>query len=287
MNNRWRLIDTPSNLAKAEPSIREAKTIAFDTEYDSFRYFREKLCLIQVQNEEGTWLIDPMAAGLDLSFLGEILADPEILKIFHAGDNDIRILKREYGFAFRNIFDTHRAAALLGFRQLSLSTLVETHLGIVLKKGMQRSRWDLRPLSGEQLDYAALDTAYLAALYGKLDAELNEKGLAKEAKRIFDGIAEVVWKPRGLDRIAHRKIAGYAQLNVEQKERLRLLCRWRFEKAEEINRACFMLLPDLQLIALAKLENASLEKIVGPGLLSAETASRFGPEIVALLREPA
>ena len=59
MNRRWTLIDTPAQLAKAEKPIRAAGIIALDTEYDSFRYFRDKLCLIQVQTEEKTWLIDP------------------------------------------------------------------------------------------------------------------------------------------------------------------------------------------------------------------------------------
>ena len=282
MKNRWTLVDTPAKLVKAEKSIRAAPVIALDTEYDSFRYFREMLCLLQIQTEEKTWLIDPLA-GLDLSCLGDVLSDPGILKIFHAGDNDIRILKRDCAFGFRNIFDTHRAASLLGFRLLSLSTLLETHLGVTLEKKMQRSRWDLRPLSEEQLDYAALDTAHLTDLYRKLDAELHEKGLEKEAKRLFVGMTAVVWRPRVLDRSAHRKIAGYAQLDSGQKERLRLLYRWRFEKAEEINRACFMLLSDPQLIGLARLENASLQKIAGRCLLSAEAANRFGAEILDLL----
>ncbi|MFH2076273.1 MAG: hypothetical protein ABIJ57_13170, partial [Pseudomonadota bacterium] len=103
MNNRWTFVDTPAKLAKAEKSIRAAPLIALDTEYDSFRYFREKLCLLQIQTEGRTWLIDPLAEDQDISFLGEVLVDPEILKIFHAGDNDVRILKRDYAFGFRNI----------------------------------------------------------------------------------------------------------------------------------------------------------------------------------------
>ncbi|MCX5820421.1 MAG: ribonuclease D [Deltaproteobacteria bacterium] len=284
MKKTWTFVNTPAKLAKAEKSIRSAPVIALDTEYDSFRYFREKLCLLQIQAGERTWLIDPLAEGLDLSFLGDVLIDPDILKIFHAGDNDIRILKRDYAFAFRNIFDTHRAASLLGFRQLALSTLLSTHLGVTLEKKMQRSRWDIRPLSEEQLDYAALDTAHLPGLYRKLDTELHEKGLEKEAKRLFVGMTAVVWRPRVLDRSAHRNIAGYAQLTSGQKERLRLLYRWRFEKAEEINRACFMLLPDPQLVALARLDAASLTTLAGPGPLSAEGSHRFGPEILKILQ---
>jgi len=284
MKKTWTFVNTPAKLAKAEKSIRSAPVIALDTEYDSFRYFRDKLCLLQVQTGERTWLIDPLAA-LDLSFLGDVLIDPDVLKIFHAGDNDIRILKRDYAFAFRNIFDTHRAASLLGFRQLALSTLLETHLGVTLEKKMQRSRWDIRPLSEEQLDYAALDTVHLPDLYRKLDAELHEKGMEKEAKRLFVGLTAVAWRPKALDRLGHRKLPGYAQLTSGQKERLRLLYRWRFEKATEINRACFMLLPDPQLVALARLEAASLQTMAGRGLLSVESAHRFGPEILMILQQ--
>ena len=285
LKKAWTFVNTPAALAKAEKSIRSAPVIALDTEYDSFRYFRDKLCLLQVQTEKRTWLIDPLAEKLDLSFLGDVLIDPDVLKIFHAGDNDIRILKRDYDFAFRNIFDTHRAAALLGFRQLALSTLLENILGVILEKKMQRSRWDIRPLSEEQLDYAALDTAHLPELCRKLDMELREKGLEKEAKHHFAGLTAVVWRPRALDRLGHRKLPGYAQLTSGQKERLRLLYRWRFEKAKEINRACFMLLPDSQLVALARLDAVSRQTMAGPGLLSSEVSHRFGQELLDILQQ--
>jgi len=205
MNRRWKLVATPPALSEAEKSIRAAGIIALDTEYDSFRYFRDMLCLIQVQTGEKTWLIDPLA-GLDLSFLGDVLNDPDVLKILHAGDNDIRILKRDYGFAFRNIFDTHRAASLIGCRQLALGTLLESYLGVTLVKKMQRSRWDLRPLTEEQLDYAALDTAHLLDLSLRLGRELREKGREKEAGQLFTGMTAVVWQPKVLDHQAHRRL---------------------------------------------------------------------------------
>jgi ribonuclease D len=284
MNRRWMLVETPSQLAKAEKSIRAAEMIALDTEYDSFRYFRDKLCLIQVQTGEKTWLIDPLA-GLDLAFLGQVLNDPNILKILHAGDNDIRILKRDYGFAFRNIFDTHRAASLLGCRQLALGKLLETYLGVTLEKKLQRSRWDLRPLAEEQLDYAALDTAHLAELAQRLEGELREKGLQKEAERLFTGMTAVVWQQKILDRFAHRRLPGFAGLTTDQKERLRRLFRWRFQKAQEIDRALFMIVSDQHLVGLARLEQASLDSMAGAGLLTPETVHRFGAELLAVLRK--
>jgi ribonuclease D len=282
MKRRWTLVDTPSQLKKAEDPICKAGIIALDTEYDSFRCFRDKLCLIQVQTGAETWLIDPLA-GLDISFLGKVLNDRAVLKIFHAGDNDIRILKRDYAFAFRNLFDTHRAASLLGCRHLSLATLLESYLDVALVKKMQRSRWDLRPLSEEQLDYAALDTAHLLDLYRRLDGELSEKGLTKQAQQIFNGMTEVEWQPKILDSWAHRRLPGYSTLTTEQKDRLRRLFHWRFEKAQATNCALFMLLTDRQLIDLSRLENPALESLTGPGLLSPEKAHRFGPELLTIL----
>lgn len=284
MTRHWELVETPPQLARAEKAIREAGIIALDTEYDSFRYFRDKLCLLQIQTGERTWLIDPLA-GLDLSFLGEALIDPAVLKILHAGDNDIRILKRDYAFAFRNIFDTHRAASLLGTRELALCKLLETYLGVTLEKKLQRSRWDLRPLTEEQLEYAALDTVYLPELHRKLDAELREKGLLKQAEQVFAGMTAVTWQPRTLDRLAHRKLPGYAGLTPEQKDRLRGLFRWRFEKAQEIDRAPFMILPDQHLVGLARLEAPSLEAMAAGGLLPPEKVQRFGPELLRIFQK--
>ncbi|MBW6487257.1 MAG: ribonuclease D [Syntrophobacterales bacterium] len=282
MENRWTFVDNPANLKIAEKKIAAAAVVAIDTEYDSFRYFFDKLCLLQVQTGAETWLIDQMA-GLDMAFLGKVFDNPDVLKIFHAGDNDIRILKRDYSFSFRNIFDTHRAASLLGVRQLALSRLLESYLGVTLEKKMQRSRWDLRPLSIDQLNYAALDTVYLPPLYLKLKAELDEKGLEREAERVFAGVTEVVWRPRDIDQSGHRKLPGYRQLTPAQKERLRLLYSWRFDKAQKTDRACFMLLSDHQLVSLARVDEVSAEKIVGPGLLSSAGAQRFGSEIIDIL----
>jgi len=282
MENRWTLVDSAATLKIAAEEITAADVIAVDTEYDSFRYFFDKLCLLQIQTGDETWLIDQMA-GLDMTFLGKVFDNQDVLKIFHAGDNDIRILKRDYSFSFRNIFDTHRAASLLGMRQLALSRLLESCLGVVLEKKLQRSRWDLRPLSIEQLNYAALDTAYLPPLYKKLAAELWEKGLVKEAERIFLGLTEVVWRPRDIDQGGHRKIPGYRQLTTVQRERLRLLYSWRFDTAQKTDRACFMLLSDQQLVSLARVDEISAEKIVGPGLLSSAGAKRFGSEIMDIL----
>ena len=286
MNKRqWTWVDTLVKRRYAEKEIKTSPVLCIDTEYDSFRYFRDKLCLIQIKAEKKTYLFDPLN-DLDISFLAEPFANSAILKILHAGDNDIRLLKRDYGFAFKNIFDTHRAAAILGCHYLSLSTLIGQYLGIDLekKKKIQRSQWDKRPLTEEQLQYAVLDTAYLRPLYEKLVAEIYAKGLGKEALRAFADIAAVTWQEKTLDIQAHKKIKPYAFLSADQKKSLKLLWSWRFQKARDLNRAIFMILSDQELVNLTKIENLTRTGLKTEGALSTERAARFGEEILNLLK---
>lgn len=102
MNTKWLLVDTQKKLSRAIDDLEQAKILSIDTEYDSFRYFREKLCLIQIHANKTTYLFDPLD-NLNLSFLGRYFDNQHILKILHAADNDIRLLKRDYRFNFKNI----------------------------------------------------------------------------------------------------------------------------------------------------------------------------------------
>lgn len=251
MDEKWLLVDTPDKLLRAVDDFEQAKVLSIDTEYDSFRYFREKLCLIQIHALHTTYIVDPLA-GLNLSFLSRYFDDGRIIKILHAADNDIRLLKRDYQFNFKNIFDTHRAALLLGFQQLSLEKMIREFVGVDLKKNkkMQRSRWDNRPLTEEQLIYAIQDVIYLAALYEKQSAELNSKDLKESAVKAFEKIAETGWQEKRFDRRVYMKIKGYDLLNQEQKNLLKKLCLWRFHRAKDENRAVFMFLPDKNLLEL-------------------------------------
>jgi ribonuclease D len=225
--------------------------------------------------------LDPLN-GLDFSFLGKIFADSAILKIMHAGDNDIRILKRDYGFEFINIFDTHLAAAILGCHFLSLSALIGQYLGIELKKDkkMQRSKWETRPLTEEQIHYAVQDTAYLKALYNRLDHEIQRRGFKRKAVKAFDTIAAVTWNEKLLNPQGYKHIKGYHSLTEHQKHYLMNLHCWRFQKAKETNRARFRILSDQALVDLAKTEASSIEMLRETGILSPEKISLYGPEII-------
>jgi ribonuclease D len=253
METKWLFVDTPKKLEQAVNDFEQTKVLSIDTEYDSFRYFREKLCLIQIHANNTTYIFDPLE-NLNLYFLGKYFADKRIVKILHAADNDIRLLKRDYRFNFRNIFDTHRAALILGFQQLSLERMIKEFVGVELQKNkkIQRSRWDIRPLDEKQLEYAVRDVVYLPALYKKQLDELNLKDLKESAIKAFSKIAETNWQEKRFNRQGYLKIKGGSCLNAQQKELLKRLYLWRFHKAKEVNRAIFMILPDKNLLELAQ-----------------------------------
>lgn len=278
MNTNWLLVNTPETAKYAAEHLRQASILGIDTEYDSFRYFREKLCLIQIYAPTTTYVLDA-TADLDLSFLARFFKSKSVVKILHAADNDIRLLKRDYGFEFQNIFDTHRAAMLLGFRQLSLEKMIKEFLGVELKKSkkMQRSRWDHRPLTDEQLEYAVQDVTLLPALYEKQRAGLREKGLEGAAREAFARIAAASWQERTFDRRGYSKIKGYYALAREQKELLKKLYVWRFEHAKEANCAIFMFLPDDKLAELVQNKD-SLQEILSP-----EKYRRYGSDLERIL----
>jgi ribonuclease D len=279
MNTNWLLVNTPEAARRAAEHLRKASILGIDTEYDSFRYFREKLCLIQVYAPTTTYVLDA-TADLDLSFLARSFKSKSVVKILHAADNDIRLLKRDYGFEFQNIFDTHRAAMLLGFRQLSLDKMIKEFLDVDLKKSkkMQRSRWDHRPLTDEQLEYAVQDVTLLPALYEKQRTGLREQGLESAAREAFAKIAAASWQERTFDRRGYSKIKGYYALAREQKELLKKLYIWRFEQAKEANCAVFMFLPDEKLAELVQKKD-SLQDILSP-----EKYRRYRSEIEKILQ---
>lgn len=234
-----------------------------------------------------TYLFDPLNRTLDFTFLGRIFRSSAQVKILHAGDNDVRILKRDYGFEFKNVFDTQRAAALLGSELLALSTVIEAYLGVSLNKTkrLQRSRWENRPLTEEQIDYAVRDTAFLIDLYRKMKTVIVSRGLEDQARKSFAAVSSARWSEKAFDERSLRGMKGYQDLDDVQRERLKALYRWRFDKAKVTNTARFMILSDQNLLDIATSDVKSvqtLEKLCG---LANQKAELLGPEILEILED--
>ena len=145
---------------------------------------------------------------------------------------------------------------------------------------MQRSKWETRPLTEEQIHYAVQDTAFLKALYNRIEHEIQRRGLKRKAVKAFDTIAAVTWNEKLLNPQGYKNIKGYHSLTEHQKHYLMNLHCWRFQKAKETNRARFRILSDQALVDLAKTEASSIEMLKETGILSPEKISLYGPEII-------
>ncbi|HEX8915961.1 MAG TPA: ribonuclease D, partial [Humisphaera sp.] len=154
--------------------LRKADVVAYDTEFIGELSFHPKLCLIQASSAAEVALVDPLV-GLDLTPFWELLADPAVPKVVHAGQQDVEPVVRNLGRGPANVFDTQIAAGLASFPYpVSLSKLVQELTGARLGKGLTFTHWDQRPLSGQQLRYAADDVRYLPLLHALLKAKLEK-----------------------------------------------------------------------------------------------------------------
>lgn len=171
------LITTTEELKKYVAQMSGEKVIAVDTEFMREKTYYAKLCLIQIADEKGTpTLIDPLSIA-DMRPLAELMANPAIVKVFHAGGQDLEIFYQLLGVPVAPHFDTQAAAALLGYRdQLGYGALVQEELGVALSKADSFTDWSKRPLEESQLKYAADDVIYLAQMYPQIITKLTELG---------------------------------------------------------------------------------------------------------------
>ena len=141
----YKLITTTIEWEKCLAKIQAETQVMIDLEANSMFAYREQICLIQISIPEQDYIIDP-TKGIDLSGLGDIITDPLVEKVFHAGEYDMFLLKRQHGWQLNNLFDTMWAARILGYEKYGLAGLLNTLYGIELDKKYQRSDWCKRPL---------------------------------------------------------------------------------------------------------------------------------------------
>jgi ribonuclease D len=240
--------DAPAVEALASRLAAEP-VIAFDTESNSFHVYRERICLLQISTRTESFIVDPLV--VDVGPLGRVMCDGREV-VLHGADYDIRCLKREWGWVLPRLFDTMAAARRLGRPGLGLSALVESQFGVRLSKSSQRSDWGRRPLTREQIAYAALDTHYLLPLRDALAGELDARGAAEEARKEFDRIASVEPHERVFDPEGWRRLKGARDLDAAGRQVLRALWLAREEQARAVDRPPFKVLAEQTMVDLAR-----------------------------------
>jgi ribonuclease D len=274
---------------------RTTGRLGIDTEFMGEGRYRPLLCLVQVAVAEDDGgvrveVLDPLEDSFDPGPLAEVLADPDVEIIMHAGRQDVALLRRVWGTDVTNIFDTQVAAGFAGRRaQLGYEALLSELLGVRLRKSASFTRWDARPLSEEQVAYAREDVLHLLELTDALQRELRERGrlewACEECKALED-----VSDERDVDSIFAR-LPRVNSLDPAQRAVARELVEWREGVAREGDRPVPSVLPDAALVEIAKRRPQNLDRLAQIRGLNESALRRRGQAIVAAVargreREP-
>lgn len=171
------MISSTSDLAGACERLARHPFITVDTEFLRETTFWPKLCVVQLASPEEAVVVDAVAEGIDLAPFFELMANEQVLKVFHAARQDIEIVWHLAGIVPHPVFDTQVAAMVLGHGDsISYDQLVQRLTGHVLDKSLRFTDWSRRPLSAAQIAYAEADVTHLRDVFVKLDADLAKRG---------------------------------------------------------------------------------------------------------------
>lgn len=273
------LVRDDKALAAALERLKGAQRLALDTEFMRESTYHAQLCLVQVASDEASFLFDPLA-GLDLAGLHTLLQERKRPKIVHAARQDLEVLNSAGGAVPGPIFDTQVAAALLGLPpQVGYAELVARKLGHSIDKGQTRTDWSRRPLTAEQLAYAADDVHHLLELHTLLVAELQSLGrldwLTEDCAALEDAALYRVDPTE-----SSRRLKGLNRLPPRAQAIARGLAEWREQRAISDDRPRGWILSDEALYGIATLAPATLEDLAQVRALPPGVVKRRGVELL-------
>jgi ribonuclease D len=281
-------VSTPGGAALAELAARarERGRIGFDTEFVSEGRYRALLCLVQlvVDGDDGPQIavVDALDGG-GPGPVADVLADPEVEIVVHAGRQDIPLVRRVWGVQPRNIFDTQIAAAFVG---ASVQPSYEALLGQFLKTPVSKSatftRWDRRPLTAEQLSYARADVEHLLPLAAALRARLEQRGRlewAREESRPLEEASD----HRDPEEI-FRRLPRVTDLKEQAAAVALELTRWREETAAREDRHVRWILPDPAIIEIARRQPTKMAELGDIRGVKSSSLRRLGPQILEVVK---
>lgn len=281
---RYEFVRSAVEWERCMQQVRGHARVAVDLEANSMYAYREQICLIQISIPERDYIIDPLG-NFDLAPFGALVEDEAVEKVFHAAEYDLMLMKREFGWQLRNLFDTQWAARILGVARVGLANVLQDLFGVTLDKRYQRADWCRRPLSGAQLAYAQADTHFLLRLRDHFAQALKEAGRWVEAQEIFEEQLDVQLPDLSFDPDSFWSISGANRLSPQGQATLKALTIYRDAVARERNQPHFKIIQDRTLLELAKLlpeTTGELESIYG---MSSGQIRRFGRDILRLIAE--
>ncbi len=277
-------IDTPEKLEQLCQVIKREPWVTVDTEFLREKTYYPKFCLLQLATSSWVACVDPLALpGLDKLFA--VLNSPDIIKVFHSCRQDQEIFYHLTGALLQPVFDTQVAAPLLGFQENpGYGMLVSGLLNINLTKAYTRTDWSIRPLSREQIEYAADDVIYLAKIYSIIMQKLTELGRVDWLEEDFSQLTD----PRlyqSTPENAWLKIKGRQKLTGRQLSIIQALTAWRERTAQQENRPRNWLMRDDLLLNLAKLQPTSLPELSAVHGINERSVRRYGKQLCRLIED--
>ena len=264
----------------AELARRDGR-LGLDTEFMPEGRYRPLLCLVQVAAGDEIAVLDPLA-GFDPGPLADVLADPDVEVLLHAGRQDVAILRREWNTTFTNVFDTQVAAGFAGFSaQAGYNGLLHDVLKIRLPKTASFTRWDARPLTEEQLRYAEGDVEHLVALADEIGARLSARGRLEWAREECVAIAEATDERDPQE--VWRRLPRVSGLDPRDRAVARELAAWRERTASTEDRPVGSVLRDPTVVELAKRKPAGRRELAQIRGVNPDVVRRRGPDILAAI----
>lgn len=279
------LIEKQSELTELEQRFETLRNnggvVAVDTEFLREKTYSAKLCLMQIGIGDDQYCIDVLAIK-NLEKLIELLGDERVIKLFHAARQDMEVIYQTMGLLPKPIFDTQLGAAFLGKdMQIGHTALVKERLDIELPRSQARTDWSRRPLSQEQIDYAADDVAYLGQLHQQVYTELEiADKLAwyhEEIEEYYDLDLYVINPTE-----AYRRLAGGA-LDLASQYTLRALAQWREEQAQKRDIPRTWIVRDDGLFDLAIKRPADLQEIKNMQVFGRKSVNYLAPQVLEII----
>ncbi len=281
----YTLIDQAEDLKDFRDRCQGISWLGFDTEFIGEKRYHTLLCLIQVACEHGNFLIDSIALEDDLDPFLELIEDPDIVKITHAGDNDYRLLYLQYGTIPKNLFDCQIAAGFIGHRYpTSFARLVEAEIGVKLGKGYAVTDWSQRPMREKQVKYALNDVIYLRQLYDTITEKLEDNGRLEWAMEECALMATSDYYYRDPN---HEFLNSNLARSSRTAERVFLmrLYEWRRSEAEKKNYSKEMILPSKIISQIVRGVKSGKEAMRENRRLPGKTVARFGDLFIKMYQQ--
>ena len=228
------MITTSDALATFCTDVAGDSYITVDTEFLRETTYYPKLCLVQIAGEKHNALIDPLAPGLSLQPFFDLMANPAVLKVFHAASQDIEILVNMANLVPTPVFDTQIAAMVCGFGdQVGYEAIVRKLVGAQIDKSSQFTDWSRRPLTPKQMAYALSDVTHLRVVYEKLKSQIDAEDRSDWLEDELADLANAD-KYRVDPAQSWRRIKARIQ-NKKQQAALMAVAAWREREAQTKN----------------------------------------------------